>query len=74
MTVETQVDISANVPCPCPDKFLKKDDVLEATALSKSALYHRIQTKDFPKPVKLGGASVWSEKAVQAWITSKLIH
>lgn len=74
MTVEAQIDIAANMPCCCPDRFLKMGDVVQATSLSKSALYHRVQTKDFPKPIKLGGASVWSERAVQAWMASKLTH
>ena len=72
---EDLLDVPANMPAVCgPDRFLKMSDVVYATSLSKSALYHRIQVKDFPKPVKLGGASVWSERAVQAWMASKLLH
>lgn len=43
------------------------------TGLSRSELYRRIATGDFPQPVKLGErASAWSASEVDGWITGRI--
>lgn len=54
------------------ESFLKMADVVSATSLSKSRLYHLISIQAFPSPVKVGGSSLWSSKAVQAWMVAQL--
>ena len=44
--------------------------VMAMTAMSRSRVYLEMRAKDrpFPKPLKLGGRSVWVVSEVQAWI------
>lgn len=43
------------------------------TGLSRSELYRRIATGDFPRPVKLGErASAWSAAEVDRWIAERI--
>ena len=56
-----------------PNYLLRLPDVQAMTGLSKSALYVRIQSGDFPQPVKLGErASAWPEHEVVAWCQSRI--
>ena len=43
-------------------------EVMKMTGLSRSSIYLRIYTNEFPKPVKLGRRAVgWPENAIIAW-------
>ncbi|MGO4550416.1 helix-turn-helix transcriptional regulator [Lysobacter sp. 2RAF19] len=43
------------------------------TGLSRSELYRRIATGDFPQPVKLGErASAWNAAEVDRWIAGRI--
>lgn len=43
------------------------------TGLSRSEIYRRIQSGDFPPPVKLGQrASGWDSRAVDGWILGRI--
>lgn len=43
------------------------------TGLSRSEIYRRIATGDFPQPVKLGErASAWNAAEVDSWITGRI--
>jgi prophage regulatory protein len=49
------------------DRFLRLRDVIAATGLKTTALYERMASGKFPKPVKLGKVSAWPESEVEAW-------
>lgn len=58
-----------------PDRIIRRPDVRADTGLSNSALDREIRAGRFPRPIPLipGGRSVgWSERAVQAWIASRI--
>lgn len=56
-----------------PNKLLRLPDVIEATGLSRSAVYARIQTGDFPAPVKIGvRAAAWPANEVASWIEARI--
>ena len=43
------------------------------TGLSRSELYRRIATGDFPQPVKLGErASAWNAAEIDRWIADRI--
>ena len=43
-------------------------EVMKMTGLSRSSIYLRISTNEFPKPVKLGRRAVgWPEDTIIAW-------
>jgi prophage regulatory protein len=53
--------------------FAKLPAVLTATGLSRSTLYARVKTGEFPVPVKLGARSVaWPVESVRAWIADRI--
>ena len=56
-------------------QILRVADVLAATALSRTTLWRRVKTGDFPAPLRLGGAGSravgWRRADVEAWIDSR---
>ena len=62
---------------PALRKFLRRKQVLEATALSNTTLYDLIKRDLFPRPIYLTGiadtgAVVWDEKAVATWQQARI--
>lgn len=53
-------------------RFLKIDDVLDRLQIGKTKLYDMIQKGEFPKPVKIGGASRWPDTALRQWQDKKM--
>jgi len=54
-------------------RILRLKEVIHLTGLSKSTIYDRMQTGDFPKAVPLGGRIVgWSDEEINGWIQSKI--
>ncbi len=54
-------------------KFIKIEDVLRMTCLSRTGLYQRIREGSFPRQIKIGErASVWNEKLVIDWMNNKM--
>lgn len=53
------------------DKFIRCNQVEDLTGLSRSTLYRKITTGEFPKPVKISPrASRWRLSEVAAWMES----
>ena len=49
-------------------RIYRLPDVMNMTGLSRSSIYLRISTNEFPKPVKLGRRAVgWPEDTIIAW-------
>ena len=57
------------------DQILRIAEVLKATGLSRSSLYERMKTGDFPAPVRLGGersrAVGWRRTEIDAWMAAR---
>lgn len=52
-------------------RFLKLKEVIEKTALSRSAIYRKMSEDAFPKSVNLGDRAVaWIESEVDEWMES----
>jgi prophage regulatory protein len=52
---------------------LRLPDVIKQTGLSRSSIYLRISSEDFPKPISLGGRSVgWLQQDVDDWVLAKI--
>lgn len=57
------------------DRLIRRPEVRAATGLTDSAIDREVRAGRFPKPIPLipGGRAVgWSERAVQAWIASRI--
>ncbi|MCG3726204.1 AlpA family transcriptional regulator [Vibrio cincinnatiensis] len=53
----------------CPMRFLKLKEVMEKTALSRSAIYRKMNDGEFPQSVSLGDRAVaWVESEVDEWM------
>ena len=54
-------------------KFIKIEDVLQMTSLSRTTMYSLIRKGSFPKQIKLGNRiSVWSEEKIISWMNDKI--
>ncbi|MDG2663825.1 AlpA family transcriptional regulator [Vibrio parahaemolyticus] len=55
-------------------RFLKMKEVMEKTALSRSAIYRKMNEDAFPKSVNFGDRAVaWVESEVGDWVESILL-
>lgn len=50
------------------DRLLRIGEVLARVPVGKATLYKRIKTDDWPKPVKVGGAAMWSDAEISALV------
>jgi prophage regulatory protein len=56
-----------------PERILRLPAVKARCGLSRSTLYNRIATGDFPPSVALGARSVgWVESEINAWIAARI--
>lgn len=56
-------------------KLLRLPDVIEQTAMSRSAIYAEMERGRFPRPVKLlsgARANAWPADEIAAWINSRI--
>ena len=54
------------------DNILTLSEVLKATSLKKTAVYHMIDAGLFPRQVRLGARRVgWRQSAIREWINSR---
>jgi prophage regulatory protein len=50
------------------DKFLRPDEVVAITGVSRAYRYELIARGEFPKPIKIGERlNVWSAAEISAW-------
>jgi prophage regulatory protein len=54
------------------DRFLRLQEVLYRVGVSRSNLYKLIEAGKFPAQIKIGYSSVWSEKALTAWMEAQV--
>ena len=57
-----------------PDRLIRLPEALAATGLTRSNLYRWISRGSFPRPIKFGRVSAWSEHEVQAWIEDRKLE
>ncbi len=54
-------------------RFLKLKEVMEKTALSRSAIYRKMNDGEFPQSVSLGDRAVaWVDSEVQNWVIDRV--
>ena len=54
-------------------QVLRIFEVSDRTGLPRSSIYAKIQTGDFPRPIKLGARSVgWLEADINSWLDEKV--
>lgn len=52
-------------------RFLRLPAVLEMTGRGRTATLDDVKAGTFPKPLKVGSASMWRQTDVQAWMAQK---
>ena len=53
--------------------FMRLEDVMSATGLSRAAIYAMMALGQFPRQIRIGERSVaWISTEVQAWINAKI--
>jgi prophage regulatory protein len=54
-------------------RFLRLNDVIAATGLSRSTIYKFMDEEVFPKTIPLGGRAVaWVESEIEEWMEQRL--
>lgn len=55
------------------DSLLRLEQVRARTGLSRSSVYAKVASGDFPKPVAIGSRAVaWVESEVSGWIQARI--
>jgi len=55
------------------NRIIKLGEVIDATGLSRSSIYRKMNEKSFPPAVPLGGKAVgWLENEIQQWILDRV--
>lgn len=62
------------ISLPVEYRFIRLREVERLAGLKKSKLYQLIKDSKFPKPYKLGAASVWLLEEVVVWMNSARLH
>lgn len=65
----SQVDV---IDIPPNARLLRMPAVIERVGIKKTVIYERMKAGTFPKPIKLGSASVWLDSVIQAWIEEQV--
>ena len=59
------------------DRIMRIPEVTEVTGLSKTTIWRRVKSGDFPAPLRLGSLSTrsvgWRFSDVQTWLDSRLV-
>ena len=57
------------------DRMMRIPEVAEVTGLSKTTIWRRVKSGDFPAPLRLGSLATrsvgWREGDVEKWIESR---
>ena len=54
-------------------RFLRFPSVKNAVGLGRTAIYEKIKSGEFPRPIPLGARAVgWDSDAIAAWIESRI--
>lgn len=51
--------------------YITLTQVLELIPISRMSVYRLIKTDEFPRPVKVGGRSVWAKDEIEAYMNAK---
>lgn len=55
------------------ESFLRLSEVEQRTGLKRQAIYNRIGSGEFPKPIRLTKKAVaWPESEISGWIHAKI--
>jgi prophage regulatory protein len=54
------------------ERLFRLPQVLELTGRGRTATLDDVKAGRFPKPIKIGAASMWLHSEVQAWIAARV--
>ena len=59
------------------ERILRIPEVVEITGLSRTTIWRRVKSGDFPAPVRLGSLATrsigWRESQIREWIESRSV-
>ena len=57
------------------ERIMRIPEVVEVTGLSKTTIWRRVRSGDFPQPLRLGSLATrsvgWKEGEIERWIDSR---
>jgi len=69
---DTRTDPRATQSEYPPGRLIKIDTVCGIVGVSRATVYRMIKSDAFPRPVKIGAASLWVEREVIAWVETRI--
>lgn len=69
---ERQASSESTTPPGNPDRFIRLPEVMGLTGRGRTATLDDVKAGAFPKPVKLGRATVWIEREVRDWMAARV--
>lgn len=55
-----------------PTRLIQRPEVERRTGLARTTIYDLIRAGRFPRPTKVGRASLWVESEVEAWVLDRV--
>lgn len=53
-------------------RFMRLPELMTRVGLGRSKIYEMMAEGEFPKPIKLGRASVWPNHIVEQWMSKQM--
>ena len=57
------------------ERIMRTPEVVKITGLSKTTIWRRVRSGDFPAPIRLGGLAArsvgWREAEIERWIDTR---
>lgn len=54
------------------DRFIRFPEVEDLVGFKRTHIYQMIRDGNFPRPLKIGGASRWSLNVIQEWMRAQV--
>jgi prophage regulatory protein len=55
-----------------PDRLLRLPAVMAAVGAGRTFVLDRVRAGTFPRPLKIGRATFWSQREIQSWIAQQI--
>jgi prophage regulatory protein len=54
------------------NRLIRLPEVMRRVGMARPTVYRAIKEGRFPEPVKVGSASMWVEREIEAWIRERI--
>lgn len=55
-----------------PARFVRLPEIISRVGISRPTIYRMIKAGKFPRPIKIGHISVWSDLDIDRWVEATI--